>query len=212
MTSFKRIILSASVVLMCAAGISAASSSVPVSDLREGDIIFQESNGPQSIAIQKATNSRITHVGIIFKRGSSWQVLEAVQPVKYTPLADFIARGKNDYYSIKRLNERQPKLTTAVIAAMKKNGNAMLGKNYDIYFDWSDKNIYCSELVWKIYKHALGIEIGKLKPMKDFDLSSAEVQMILKERYGRKIPLDAPVISPEAMFSSDLLVTVHESK
>jgi hypothetical protein len=34
-----------------------------------------------------------------------------------------------------------------------------LGKNYDIYFGWSDSLIYCSELVWKVYKDAWDIEL-----------------------------------------------------
>lgn len=46
---------------------------------------------------------------------------------------------------------------------MKQIGEKFKGKPYDIYFEWSDDKIYCSELVWKIYKHALDIEIGQLE-------------------------------------------------
>jgi hypothetical protein len=91
---------------------------------------------------------------------------------------------------------------------MKKAGKVFDGKRYDRYFEWSDDRMYCSELVWKIYKNALGIEIGELKQLKDFDLSSPEVKKIVKKRYGNEIPLNETVISPESMFNSRLLTTV----
>lgn len=46
---------------------------------------------------------------------------------------------------------------------MKKVGEKYIGKDYDLYFEWSDSRIYCSELVWKIYKESIGLEIGNLE-------------------------------------------------
>ena len=42
---------------------------------------------------------------------------------------------------------------------MKNEGEKFKGKNYDLTFEWSDDKIYCSELIWKIYKRSTGIEI-----------------------------------------------------
>jgi uncharacterized protein YcfL len=39
--------------------------------LRDGDIIFQTSQSEQSIAIQKATHSQYSHMGIVFLRNGS---------------------------------------------------------------------------------------------------------------------------------------------
>ena len=94
---------------------------------------------------------------------------------------------------------------------MKEVGKLYEGKPYDLYFEWNDKRIYCSELVWKIYKNAIGIEIGKLELLKDFDLSSPEVKKKLKERYGENIPENETVISPVSMFNSELLITVFKN-
>ena len=93
---------------------------------------------------------------------------------------------------------------------MKDVGERFKGKSYDIYFDWSDDRIYCSELVWKIYKKALNIEIGELQQLSDFDLTNNEVKKKMKERYGENIPLNEKVISPASMFNSDKLETVIE--
>ena len=60
--------------------------------LRDGDIIFHESRSSQSRAIQLATKSRYSHMGILYRERNQWFVYEAVQPVKSTPLHDWIRR------------------------------------------------------------------------------------------------------------------------
>lgn len=70
--------------------------------------------------------------------------------------------------------------------------------------------MYCSELVWKLYDRALGLRIGELQRLKDFNLDDPAVRAKLRERYGDRIPLEETVISPVAMFRSPLLVTVVE--
>jgi len=176
--------------------------------IRDGDIIFQESLSSQSIAIQQATKSKYSHCGIIFKSGDKYYVYEAVQPVKSTPVDKWIARGKDGHYVIKRLKDADRVLTSAVLGKMKKEGEKFHRKNYDLTFEWSDDKIYCSELVWKIYKRGAGIEVGKLQKLKEFDLTSDIVKKKLEERYGNKIPLNETVISPVAIYNSELLETV----
>ena len=99
-------------------------------------------------------------------------------------------------------------LTNKTLARMKQVGEEYHGKPYDLYFGWSDARIYCSELVWKIYKYAADIEIGQLAKLSSFDLEHPLVQQKLKERYGNNIPFDEWVISPAAMFNSEQLMTV----
>ena len=74
---------------------------------------------------------------------------------------------------------------------------------------WSNKRINCSELIWKIFQRATGIEIGKPEKLSDFDLSSAAVKQKMKERYGDHIPANEIVISPKAIYESELLMTVE---
>ena len=71
--------------------------------------------------------------------------------------------------------------------------------------------MYCSELIWKIYQRAAGIEIGKLQHLEEFDLTNNVVRKKLNERYGEKIPLNEIVISPAAIFESELLITVKSN-
>lgn len=177
-------------------------------ELREGDLIFQTSRSSQSKAIQLATKLKYSHCGIVFKEGDSFYVFEAVQPVKRTPLAQWIARGEKGEYVVKRLKNAEQTLTPEVLQKMKEIGKGFYGKNYDLAFEWTDEKIYCSELIWKIYKRSAGIEIGNLEKLGDFDLSSEQVKRKIKERYGNKIPMEELVISPASIFESELLTTV----
>jgi hypothetical protein len=176
---------------------------------QNGDIIFQTSNSSQSKAIQLATHSPYSHVGIIYKQKGSFWVYEAVEPVKLTPLKTWIKRGNKGHYVVKRLKNASTILSKEVLKKMKAVGEKYIGKHYDLYFEWSDDKIYCSELVWKIYKEAVNIELGKLQLLESFDLSSPVVQKKLQERYKGKIPLDEKVISPADIFESSQLMTVE---
>lgn len=179
-------------------------------DLRDGDLIFQTSLSSQSKAIQSATHSKYSHCGLIYKEGKNCFVFEAIQPVKLTPLDKWVARGRDGHYVVKRLKNADQILTPQVLKKMKAVGNQLKGKDYDIYFGWSDDRIYCSELIWKVYQRATSIEIGKLERLKDFDLSSKALKLKMKERYGNNIPEDEKVISPVSIFESELLETVKE--
>src|SRR5690606_36350158 len=75
------------------------------SEFENGDIIFQTSLSSQSKAIQSATKSKYSHCGILFDE-AGWKVYETTSPnVTMTPLEDWIARGENGKFVIKRLKK-----------------------------------------------------------------------------------------------------------
>ncbi len=172
-------------------------------NIAEGDIIFQTSHSGQSRLVAMATHSPYTHCGIILKRDGQWQVLEAVEPVKYTPLDTWISHGDSSHFYIRRLKDKP--LSAAALSKIKLYGDSLLGKHYDLLFSWKDNTIYCSELVWKVYKKATGLEVGRLQQLKDFDVSNPAIQMEMKRRYGGTIPWSDYVISPASIFESSLL-------
>jgi len=178
--------------------------------LKEGDVLFQTSRSTQSQAIQIATHSRWSHMGMLVREKRGWLVFEAVQPVRLTPLNEWVRRGQGGHVVVKRLKDAAKHLDEKTLSRMRQIGRRLLGKPYDLTFEWDDRRVYCSELVWKIYKEGAGIELGHLQRLKDFDLSHPAVQKKMRERYGNKLPLEEPVISPQAMFESPLLSTVFE--
>jgi len=175
---------------------------------RDGDIAFQVSTSRQSEAIQRATGSRWSHLGIVHLVDGAPLVFEAVGPVRDTPLAEWIARGKDGEVVIKRLRDAERLLTPAARDQLLAVGRRWRGRPYDLVFAWSDDELYCSELVWKLYHRTLGLAIGDTQRLGDLDLTHPVVQRKLHERYGDAIPLDETVITPGAIFDSPLLETV----
>ncbi len=176
---------------------------------QNGDLIFHSSLSQQSKAIQLVTLSPYSHVGLLYQEKGIWYVYEAIRTVQRTPLERWIPRGENGHYVVKRLKDTAL-LTPEKLQKMKKVGQQYEGKRYDLKFEWSDEKLYCSELVWKIYEQALGIELGEKQQLKDFNYSHPLVQQKVKERYGQTLPLEQWVISPAQVFAAEQLETVFE--
>jgi hypothetical protein len=178
-------------------------------DIHNGDIIFQDSKSSQAKAIKLATHSKYSHMGILYRKGDKIYVYEASATVRMTALKRWIDRGVGKHFVIKRLKNDKI-LTVKNVRKIQRIGRRFKGNKYDTLFGWDDRKIYCSELVWKIYKRGLGIEIGTLKKLKSFDLSHPIVKTKLRERYGKRIPLNEKVISPQDMFNSPYLFTTYK--
>ncbi|PAU89762.1 hypothetical protein CK507_02505 [Pseudomonas sp. WN033] len=179
---------------------------------RDGDVIFHTSRSAQSLAVQAVTRSPYSHMGIVYILDGKPVVYEAVEPVKLTPLDVWIERGEGGRFVAKRLVDAERLLTPEALERMHEVGAEFAGKHYDLYFEWSDERIYCSELVWKIFKRALDIEVGALQTISEFDLSHPAVQVKISERWSDQPPAGELVISPAAMFESSLLVTVYANE
>lgn len=175
---------------------------------KNGDVILQTSETAQCEAVRIATNSKFSHCGIIFIENGKPFVYEAVQPVSKTSLEAWIKNGKEKKYVIRRIKDTLSQEQQKNMLAIAKS---YLNKNYDIYFEWNDNTIYCSELVWKIYKNGANIELCKTKELKDFSLDHPIVKEILKQRYGNTIPLTEKVVAPAQLHETETLETIFDN-
>ena len=185
------------------------SSPAQAVELRDGDLVFQESRSSQSRAIQLATGSRYSHVGVVVLRDGKPHVYEAVGPVQTIPLKRWVARGVGGHFAAKRLAART--LDAAALSRMRAEADKHRGKPYDWVFNWSDERMYCSELVWKLYERGAGIRLAEPKPLGSFRLDHPAVKKKLRQRYGDKIPLAEPMVAPQQLFDSPLLTTATVS-
>lgn len=199
------------VLLMCLllAGMVSAKNPVPY-ELQEGDILFSSSAYGQGSAIIAATGSPYTHCGVVFRQEDRLMVLEAVQPVKVSTVADFYSRGRPEAFAVKRL--KSP-VTPESYRKAREWAAKQVGLNYDARFLWGDDRMYCSELVWKVFKHA-GVELCSLRKFKDYQLERPEVRRIINERFGGmdKVPLNEQVVAPSDLADSKLLEDVPKVK
>lgn len=174
--------------------------------LQEGDILFSSSTVGQGAAIIEATGSPYTHCGMVFRNDGRLMVIEAVQPVRITTLEDFMSRGRPEAFTARRLKTAPPPDAYQKARAW---ASAQLGRNYDLRFQWTDENLYCSELVWKIYQRA-GIELCPPRRFRDYDLQRPEIRKIINQRYGGidRLPMDEKVVAPSDLEASPLLEEV----
>lgn len=171
----------------------------PVSEVREGDVIFQTSKSQQSPLIQIGTRSKITHCGIIVMRGGKPYVLETLKTLVLTPLDKFIARGEDGKYWIKRSSKENIKIKYA----------KYLGKPYDLSFKFDNGRFYCSELVYDIYQKQLGIELAEPRQVKDYlILFTDRLPKIRRAMKRRGISKEQYAIAPVDIFNSEYLESV----
>ena len=178
---------------------------------KNGDVLFQVSTGPLMLPLQSATASRWTHCGVVWtKKNGDVIVVEANSGVEMTPINDWIASGENGKYLHMRIKNGSGSLTKEQEDAMFNRMKSMKGKPYDTKYMWSDEKYYCSELVWKVYQ-AAGIELCSPKKIKEYELGSAEVIAAMEKKWGSKIPMEEPAVSPGLIADSPLLVKINEN-
>jgi hypothetical protein len=189
-----------------------------VRELRDGDLVFQQSQSNQSDAIREATGSDWTHVGICWMVNAHIEVVEAAGlQVTSVSVPDFVRRGEAQRVVVRRLRDRGRQLTNAGVRRLRRQLAEYLGRPYDPYFSWDDAQLYCSELIWKSYQSAFGISLSEPQRMADLNYRAPEVEKLIIERF-HATPGDArwneilheKVVTPVALLKSDQLVTVYD--
>jgi hypothetical protein len=155
------------------------------------------------------TGSRWTHMGVVFIEPKGARVLEAVSPVKWTALPDWIARGRGGRYVVKRVHDADQRLTPSAERSMRALAAKWLGLPYDLRFRWDDDALYCAELAYKLYARGAGIELGRIQRARDMNLDDERVQKAIKARFGSiKLDRNEPVVTPDSIFNDEQLEEV----
>jgi hypothetical protein len=160
---------------------------------REGDLIFQSLPRSDLVeAIEGSTGSPFSHCGIVARDHGRWVVIEAIGPVKETPLFSWIRRGRGAFFEVFRLRPECQLRVPAMVAAAR----GFQGRPYDIHYELDDEKIYCSELIWKAYRQAGGGELGTLATLGQLDWRPHEAVI---RRIEGGVPLDREMITPRAV-------------
>ena len=176
-------------VIMALVAIS-CNNNVDVNELHEGDIVFIESQSSQSPYIKVGTMSKWTHCGVVVKTPDGMKVLEASKTVRLTPFAQFVGAAKNDNWCVKRPRQ---KLTKPI------NYKKYLGQPYDLEFKFENGKMYCSELVWLIYKEQ-GIELCKPRKVSSFMMT--RIPKVKKLMNKRNISMNQEAIAPVDIYKA----------
>lgn len=195
-------IVSLLVAVFLAAG---CSNSVPKDyNVQEGDLVFQSlPHSPLVDTIEDATQSPYSHCGIVAQSDGRWMVIEAIGPVKETPLSRWISQGRGGGFAAYRLNPTFAEKIPAIVAQARR----YLGRPNGIHFRFDDEGIYCSELIFNAIKDATGRTVGKIQRLGDLNwrphadfISSME----------NDIPLEREMITPRALTEAAEITKIYE--
>jgi uncharacterized protein YycO len=118
------------------------------------------------------------------------KVLEASKTVKLTPFNSFIGHAKNENWCIKRPKQ---KLTKPI------NYNKYIGQPYDLEFKFNNGKMYCSELVWLVYKEQ-GIELCKPRKVSSFIMT--RIPKVKKLMNKRNIQMNQEAVAPVDIYKA----------
>jgi len=141
----------------------------------------------------------------VVKQGNRLQILEAIGPVKFTPIKEWIGQGYNSQYTQMRL---QPVLLSAIQPAIRE-AKKLLGAPYDLQYQLDEEKIYCSELIYKAFKRGASLELGKIEQLKDLNWVPHTPFIIYLA--GGSLPLKRKMVTPESMFRDDDLYVLYSN-
>jgi len=188
--------------------------------MQEGDILFQDYRcGALCDAIESVTkgkdNACFSHIGIVFKNDTQWQVLEAIgKDVHYTALQDFLNRSIDKNGNPRIWIGRVKKQWQHLIPSVKKESATYLGKAYDEKFIIGNNTYYCSELLYELFKKAYNNQdFFQLEPMTFKDTHTHQFLPIWKDYYQKlncKIPEAELGINPASISRSNKLTIIKK--
>jgi hypothetical protein len=202
-----RFLLLAFALALSSCGFAGKTGGGPAYQPVAGDILFQSLPNPPGMdlvdAIEGSTGSPYSHCGMVFQEDGRWKVIEAIGPVKITPLDRYLARGRGRKVWAYRLDESVRKQVPAALEAMKMD----LGKPYDPRYRFDDEAIYCSELIWRGWKAATGRELGTAVSLGNLDWEPYRAVIEAIEGPGN-LPLDRKMITPRDLAKAKELTRV----
>lgn len=166
------------------------SNCIDKDNLQAGDVVFIEGQSSQAPYIKFGTMNRWSHCGIVVDTPEGLKVLEASKIVRLVPFEKFVSWSKDGNFCVRRPKDK----IDGTIKFEK-----YLGMPYDLEFKFNNGKMYCSELVWLIYKEN-GIELCKPRKVSDYPL--AGVPKVKKLIDKRNIAMDQEVVAPSDLFNA----------
>lgn len=140
-------------------------SSIELSKLKVGDIILQPLNCWSCSLIEAQTESEFSHIGLVSRiDDSKVYIAEAFMSVREVSFKEFNTKTERGI----KLKVLRPKYVNPELENVFRD--SFEGLDYDSGFLWDDSEIYCSELLYKLFNN-LNMDVPALLPMK-FDVNA----------------------------------------
>ena len=175
-----------------------------LSDKAEGDVLFQSLPRQDLVdAIEVISQSAWSHCGILVRRDGRWYVAEAIGEVRLTPLHLWVVRGRRSVVVSYRLKDPSMLRADLLHAGIEE----FLGRAYDYRYAPDDGEIYCSELVHKVYQRRFGLELGEWQKLGDLNWRPKEA--FIRQMENGALPLGRDMVTPVSLTRSELVERVY---
>lgn len=171
-----------------------------------GDLIFLSNSNVPDKLLQSLTQSKYSHIGLVLKEKGNLQVCYVGNKVKKVSLTEFLLLAGNGKYEVMRFKDTL--LISSLCNVMNEECNKLIGNVYDSKYSWLDKEIYNTELIWKIYKRAANTELCAKTSLKTMNITDTLVKRKIKSIFGDTIPDIAQIVSPTDLYNSEFLSRV----
>ena len=187
-------------------------------ELLSGDILFQDGSSDFNNAVKKVTNSvegyNFSHCGIYFVDSTGNEfVIEAFNDgVILTDISEFMNRHLTKDNKPKVVVGRLVDSLTVNIPDIIQNALIYLGKKYDNEFDLENDEIYCSELIYFVYKNSFYENIFETNPMTFIDVNTNQIHQYWQKHFGFleiPVPEGKEGINPGGISKSNSIKIVH---
>lgn len=197
--------------------------------LKSGDILFIRSNsGARADSIEAITEAPLTHCGIVIKQGESTIVYEGAghtgdyKDVEKWQRYESTKKGKPPPVPLHSIYVRRcAGSLEGKLDGLRQRAKELHDTPYDNAFAWNNHEpgsgkeyIYCSELIWKAFHDAVGVDLGDPHPLRDYleggPAKKAKAEAAFKMYLGEHYNLQEKVISPTDVFKSNKLIAVTD--
>ena len=171
----------------------ASAQNSPLSErLQNGDVVFIRHKNFKTTSVIPNGKTPYNYAGIVFIEKGIPMVFHANEPVSKTTFDNFLMMADAGEFKVKRLTEPEL-LTEEVIGTMHAYATAKLNTHYDGKLSLSTDELYNAELIYKIYRQALGIKLTEPKAIGNLKQDAVTLDF-LKEAYGDNIVNEKMVV------------------
>ncbi len=179
-------------------------------NLNEGDLIFLDIDSVIFEQVAKATQTWTSHVGVAIYKESQWHVAESTLPLsKITPLCKYLSKTQDERVEVRRLV--QP-MSEQQMLLLKDELSQHMGIFYDTGFNFESSKMFCSKLVYVVFKSALDLEVGSIKPLKVLLKENPDGNTTFwKWWYFGNIPWERKTVTPKDQLIDEDFITVFKN-
>lgn len=159
-------------------------------ELAEGDLVYIALKGAAGGAISDSSGSVASHIGIVTLHPDGPRVIHSYGRVREEPLARFLAKGTGPH-AVNRFAYPDHATRDAVVEGARR----FLGWPYDRKYRIDNRELYCSELVYRAFLDGAGLVPVALTPM-DFRPDLPEVWAFWVRFFQGDVPQGEPGIAP----------------